>query len=172
MRYPLSSQQSISPEAVEAAVTVLRSGKFTMGAQVAQFEHDFAKWVGSKHAVMVNSGSSANLLAIEALVKPSPRIPIREGWGPGCEVLVPALQAVAGPAALMTPPPQMGAEDFAYFQQRIPGFYFFVGVANPKRNITAMVHTEYFDIDEAALAVGMRAMATAVADYLYRAAAR
>ena len=91
MRYPLSSQQSISPEAVEAAVTVLRSGKFTMGAQVAQFEHDFAKWVGSKHAVMVNSGSSANLLAIEALVKPSPRIPIREGWGPGCEVLVPAL---------------------------------------------------------------------------------
>ena len=63
----------------------------------------------------------------------------------------------------------MGAEDFAYFQQRVPGFYFFVGVANPKKNITAMVHTEHFDIDEDALAVGMRAMATAVADYLHRA---
>ncbi len=85
---------------------------------------------------------------------------------------LPALQSVAGGANVLSPPPQMAAEDFAYFQQRVPGFYFFVGVANPKRNITAMVHTEYFDIDEAALAVGMRAMATAVADYLYRAAAR
>lgn len=82
---------------------------------------------------------------------------------------LPALEAVAGSGNLLTPPPQMGAEDFAYFQQRVPGFYFFVGVANPAKNITAMIHTEHFDIDEAALAVGMRAMATAVADYLYRA---
>jgi len=85
---------------------------------------------------------------------------------------LPALEAVAGPGKVVAPPPQMGAEDFAYFQQRIPGFYFFVGVANPAKNITAMIHTEHFDIDEAALAVGMRAMATAVADYLYRASAR
>ncbi|HUF24676.1 MAG TPA: amidohydrolase [Vicinamibacterales bacterium] len=82
---------------------------------------------------------------------------------------LPALEATAGPGKVLSPPAQMGAEDFAYFQQRVPGFYFFVGVANPARNITAMVHTEYFDIDEAALGVGMRAMATAVADYLYRA---
>lgn len=84
---------------------------------------------------------------------------------------LPALEAVA-PGKVTAPPPQMGAEDFAYFQQRIPGFYFFVGVANPAKGITAMIHTEHFDIDEAALAVGMRAMATAVADYLYRAAGR
>src|SRR5688500_1166278 len=83
---------------------------------------------------------------------------------------LPALQSVAGADKVLTPPAQMGAEDFAYFQQRIPGFYFFVGVANPAKNITAMIHTEHFDIDEDALAVGMRAMATAVADYLYRTA--
>ena len=82
---------------------------------------------------------------------------------------LPALEAVVGAANLRTPPPQMGAEDFAYFQQRVPGFYFFLGVANPKKNITAMIHTEHFDIDEDALAIGMRAMATAVLDYLYRA---
>ena len=84
---------------------------------------------------------------------------------------LPALEAVA-PGRVAAPPAQMGAEDFAYFQQRIPGFYFFVGVANPAKGITAMIHTEHFDIDEAALAVGMRAMATAVADYLYRASVR
>jgi amidohydrolase len=54
----------------------------------------------------------------------------------------------------------------------VPGFYFFVGVANPAKGITAMIHTEHFDIDEAALGVGMRAMATAVADFLYRSSAR
>jgi amidohydrolase len=81
---------------------------------------------------------------------------------------LPALASVVGAGKLKSPPPQMGAEDFAYFQQRVPGFYFFLGVANPAKNITAMIHTEHFDIDEAALQIGMRAMATAVADYLYR----
>lgn len=85
---------------------------------------------------------------------------------------LPALESVVTAGSLRTPPPQMGAEDFAYFQQRVPGFYFFVGVANPKKGITAMIHTEHFDIDEDALVVGMRAMATAVTDYLFRGASR
>ena len=85
---------------------------------------------------------------------------------------LPALQSVAGAGSVLTPPAQMAAEDFAYFQQRVPGFYFFVGVANPAKNITAMIHTEHFDIDEDALAVGMRAMATTVTDYLYRSGVR
>jgi amidohydrolase len=63
---------------------------------------------------------------------------------------------------------QMVAEDFAYYQQRIPGFYFFLGVSNPAKKITAMWHTEHFDLDEDALLAGMRAMATVVADYLHR----
>ena len=80
---------------------------------------------------------------------------------------LPALRGVAGDS-LVSPPPQMVAEDFAYYQQRIPGFYFFLGVANPDRKITAMWHTEYFDLDEDALRIGMRAMANVVADYLHR----
>jgi amidohydrolase len=80
---------------------------------------------------------------------------------------LPALRSVAGDG-LISPPPQMVAEDFAYYQQRIPGFYFFLGVANPAKKITAMWHTEYFDLDEDALLIGMRAMATVVADYLHR----
>jgi amidohydrolase len=69
---------------------------------------------------------------------------------------------------LVNPPPQMVAEDFAFYQQRIPGFYFFLGVANPAKHITAMWHTEYFDLDEDALLIGMRAMATVVSDALFR----
>jgi amidohydrolase len=80
---------------------------------------------------------------------------------------LPALHAVV-PDNVIETLPQMGAEDFSFYQQRIPGFYFFLGVANPERGITAGWHTEYFDIDEEALLIGTRAMATVVADYLHR----
>jgi amidohydrolase len=80
---------------------------------------------------------------------------------------LPALRSVVGDG-LVNPPPQMVAEDFAFYQQRIPGFYFFLGVANPAKHITAMWHTEYFDLDEDALLIGMRAMATVVSDALFR----
>lgn len=65
---------------------VVDSGRFTMGPLVAQFERDFAAQVGSNHAVMVNSGSSANLLVIAAAVL-NPEIDLN----PGDEVLVPAV---------------------------------------------------------------------------------
>lgn len=50
--------------AIERVVT---SGRFTMGAEVEAFEHEFAAFHGMKHGVMVNSGSSANLIAVAAL---------------------------------------------------------------------------------------------------------
>jgi amidohydrolase len=80
-----------------------------------------------------------------------------------------ALTAAFGKDRVETPTPQMVSEDFAYYQQRIPGFYFFIGVGNPEKGITAMWHTEYYDMDEDALRIGMRAMATVVIDRLNRA---
>lgn len=74
-------------EAEYAAIQrVIDGGRFTMGPLVAQFERDFAAQVGSAHAVMVNSGSSANLLVIAAAVL-NPDIDLN----PGDDVLVPAL---------------------------------------------------------------------------------
>ena len=46
---------------------VLSSGRLTMGDEVAQFEREFADYHGAKHAIMVNSGSSANLVSVAAL---------------------------------------------------------------------------------------------------------
>ncbi len=85
------------------------------------------------------------------------------------EASLPVLAEVVGERArVLAPPPQMGAEDFAMYQQQIPGLYFFLGVGNTARNITAMIHTEYFDLDEAALPIGVRALASVTLDYLYR----
>ena len=49
---------------------VIASGRFTMGPKVKEFEVKFAAYFGSKYAVMVNSGSSANLLMIASLFLP------------------------------------------------------------------------------------------------------
>lgn len=52
---------------VDEAIDSLRSGHLTMGAKVARFERLWADYIGVNHAIMVNSGSSANLLALTAL---------------------------------------------------------------------------------------------------------
>jgi CDP-6-deoxy-D-xylo-4-hexulose-3-dehydrase len=52
---------------LEAIQKVLDSNRTTMGEYVEKYELEFAQFVGSKHCVMVNSGSSANLLAVAAL---------------------------------------------------------------------------------------------------------
>jgi CDP-6-deoxy-D-xylo-4-hexulose-3-dehydrase len=85
MTYELSST-SWGQEELDAMQRVLRSGRFTMGEQVRLFEDAFAARFGMKHAVMVNSGSSANLVGIAALSYRSER-PLQRGD----EVIVPAI---------------------------------------------------------------------------------
>jgi CDP-6-deoxy-D-xylo-4-hexulose-3-dehydrase len=85
MQYELSSS-SWGPEELDAMQRVMRSGRFTMGDQVRRFEEAFAARFGMKHAVMVNSGSSANLVGVAALFYRSKR-PLQRGD----EVIVPAI---------------------------------------------------------------------------------
>ena len=81
---------------------------------------------------------------------------------------VPSLQRVYGAEHTREVAPQMGAEDFAQFAERVPALYVKMGVRNEARGITAMIHTEDFDIDEAVLPLGVRAVATLVFDHLAR----
>ncbi|EEG56865.1 DegT/DnrJ/EryC1/StrS family aminotransferase [Enterocloster asparagiformis] len=71
-------------EEIAAIEKVIRSNMYTMGQEVRKYEEDFAKRFGTKYAIMVSSGSTANLLAIAALVY-SHRLPR------GSEVIVPAV---------------------------------------------------------------------------------
>jgi len=79
-----------------------------------------------------------------------------------------ALEAALGKDNVLSQTPTMVAEDFAFYQQKIPGFFFFLGTGNPERGITSNWHTETFDIDEAALQVGVRAMSAVVGQALWR----
>lgn len=76
-RYPLALDTWGEAER-RAAIAVIESGQTTMGRRVAAFEARFAAHFGAGHAVMVNSGSSANLLAVAALFHARPPL-VREG---------------------------------------------------------------------------------------------
>jgi len=83
--YPLAST-TWGVEEYDAMQRVIASGRFTMGSEVHSFEQDFARHVGAKFAVMLNSGSSANLALLTSLrYRSEPFI------SPGDEIIVPAV---------------------------------------------------------------------------------
>jgi CDP-6-deoxy-D-xylo-4-hexulose-3-dehydrase len=87
MRVPLASS-GLRDCDIEAVMRVLKSGNLTMGKEVRNFESRMADYLQVEHFVMVNSGSSANLLMLEALIRPAVAVPRLH---PGDSVLVPAI---------------------------------------------------------------------------------
>ncbi|HKD35132.1 MAG TPA: DegT/DnrJ/EryC1/StrS family aminotransferase [Gaiellaceae bacterium] len=88
-RVPLSDV-IVDDELVEAALETLRSGWWSMGPRVAEFEQAFAEFCGSANAVAVANGTAALHLGLLAL-----------GCGPGDEVVLPSLNFVAAANAIV-----------------------------------------------------------------------
>lgn len=80
-------EPTFGPDEVMAALDCLMETRVTMGAKVLAFEARFKNHHGAAHGTMVNSGSSANLLAVAAVANHE----TRDGLRPGDEVIVPAL---------------------------------------------------------------------------------
>ena len=68
-KYPLLSN-AFSKSDISCGIKVLKSKRITMSKITKNFEKQFAKKIGCKYALMTNSGSSANLLAISSIVNP------------------------------------------------------------------------------------------------------
>ncbi|MFY9553840.1 MAG: amidohydrolase [Blastocatellia bacterium] len=83
------------------------------------------------------------------------------------ETLV-TIRRLVGDANLIAPKPFMPAEDFSLYQQVVPGFFYFLGVGNKAKGISAGWHTAEFDVDEESLVVGVKVMANVLLDYLDR----
>ena len=77
----------------------------------------------------------------------------------------PTLERVLGAENVIDDPPVMGAEDFAYFANEIPGLYFRLGVVAPGTS-SGGLHTPTFRGDDSAIPLGIRAMTHLVIDYL------
>lgn len=79
--------------------------------------------------------------------------------------MAPSLVEVLGEEHVLELPPTMGGEDFAYFANEVPGFFYRLGVTKPG-TVSGGHHTPTFAADNAAVPVGMRVMTRLLLDYL------
>ncbi|MCC7548717.1 MAG: amidohydrolase [Burkholderiales bacterium] len=84
------------------------------------------------------------------------------------ERMLPTLGRIAGKDKLRVQPRVMVAEDFSYFQQKVPGLFFFLGITPPDQDMSkaAPNHSPRFYIDEAALVQGVRALSAVTVEFL------
>ena len=84
--YPLL-EDAFSTDDLISGIKVIASGQLTMSKKTEEFEKKFAKRMGSKFALMVNSGSSANLLSVFAAGNPARK----NRFNVGDEALIPSV---------------------------------------------------------------------------------
>jgi len=86
------------------------------------------------------------------------------------EFALPVLQRVYAPHRVFESPLITGAEDFSFFQQQIPGVYYFIGARSPDVPLSDAVpnHSPFFTVDEAVLVPAVRSLASLAVEYLAR----
>ena len=65
----------------------------------------------------------------------------------------------------MAIPPTMGGEDFSFFSNIVPGFYYRLGMVKPG-TVSGGHHTPTFRADDSCISVGMEAMSTLIVDFM------
>jgi amidohydrolase len=82
--------------------------------------------------------------------------------------MVPTLERVAGAKNVSVVNPTLGAEDFSFYQEKVPGLFFWLGTrpANQTAEEAASNHSPLFYVDESGLPLGIRAMSHVAVDYL------
>jgi amidohydrolase len=81
-------------------------------------------------------------------------------------ILAPTLSQALGEGNVYHIKPQMVSEDFSYFSQKIPGFYFFLGVKSPEKPSIAPLNSPYFSPDERCISLGIKIMCHLLIDGL------
>lgn len=82
--------------------------------------------------------------------------------------MFPTLERVTGKDNIIIGPPITGAEDFSFFQEQVPGLYFFLGGADPSKPLSesAPHHTPDFFVDDSGMLLGIKAMSNLTIDYM------
>ena len=85
------------------------------------------------------------------------------------EEILPTLERVNGKRNVHLMKAITGAEDFSYFQEKVPGTYFFIGGQKPDVDLSTVAphHTPDFYVDDTAISTGIRSMVGLTLDYIY-----
>ncbi len=144
---------NIVPDSVEMAGTIRT---FDEGVRAQLHE----RLTRTAESIAAASGASAT-------VRIQKMTPVTYNDPPLTGRMIPTLERVLGKTNVKLGQPTTTAEDFAYYQQAVPGMFFFIGVT-PKDRLgqAAPNHSPRFFADEGVLVPGMRALANLAVDYL------
>jgi len=137
-----------------------------LNGTIRNFDMDNRKQIFDRLAVTAESiaasaGATATVRIIEGY-------PVTVNDPELTEEALPVLRAVVGDQRVIEVPKVTGAEDFSYFAQEVPGFYYFVGVTPPGEDAVtaASNHSPRFYVDESALKVGTEAITRLTLSYM------
>src|SRR5690606_14890906 len=131
----------------------------TFDPQMRQDLHDRVRRTSEQAAATLGATASVIITEQTAVTFNDPAL---------TERMVPTLRRAAGENMLRLATQTTTAEDFSYFQERVPGLFVFLGVASEGTDLATVApnHSPLFQVDEAALPVGVRVMSGLAVDFL------
>ena len=143
-----------------------------MGGTIRSFDPDMRAAIHEKlERIAV---SVAQSMGAEATVEIDSGLPVTFNDPTLTESVLPTLRSVYGAGNVRLGEPITGAEDFSFYQEEIPGFFFFIG-GRPQdvpQEQAIPNHSPLFYVDEGALVLGVEAMSRLAVDYLEQAGRR
>lgn len=148
-------RNNIIPEVVEMSGTIR-----TLDTEMQKDIHRRIKQTAEKIAESMGAKAEVEILIGYPVTYNSPEL---TSWAQ------PVMERVAGKEKARVVKAVTGAEDFSFFSQKVPGFFFFVGGMPPGSDPTKVPshHTPDFYIDESGMITGLRAMLNLTVDYMY-----
>lgn len=171
----VSRQMDLTQEAVVITVARINAGireniipeEAVMSGTIRTLDKQMQKQVHEKIRTVASHIAESG--GAEAEVTFDGKTPVTYNDPALTQKMIPALQRAAGEENVIRIHPVTGAEDFSFFQEKVPGFFFFVGAmpTNIDPSTTPSHHTPDFMIDDSALLTGLKAMLNVTLEYMY-----
>ena len=168
----ISREADLTNEAAVITVGKIKSGvRFNIIPESAEMigtirtlDYDMQKMINQRMVEMVPAIAKAyggdatiEIQSTTAITYNNPELVIQ---------MLPTMKRVAGEENIQTQKAITGAEDFSYFQQKVPGFFFFLGGMTPGSSESFPHHTPDFLIDDSGLLLGVKTLTEMSLDYL------
>lgn len=170
----VSRQTELTKEAAVISVGRINGGireniipeEATMGGTIRTLDEDMRQKIHEK--IKLTATKIAESGGATAEVQIDNKTPITYNDPALTEKMVGSLERAAGKENVLRINAVTGAEDFAFFQQKVPGLFFFVGAMVPDQDPRTVPahHTPDFMIDERGMLIGLRAMLNVTLDYM------
>lgn len=168
----ISREADLTNEAAVITVGKIKSGvRFNIIPESAEMigtirtlDYDMQKMINQRMVEMVpaiakayGGDASIDIQSTTAITYNNPELVIQ---------MLPTMKRVAGQENIQTQKAITGAEDFSYFQEKVPGLFFFLGGMTPGSSESFPHHTPDFLIDDSGLLLGVKTLTEMSLDYL------